>query len=114
MTPDIRDYVGTPQSPQRTPQSPCRGPHVYPHISLKTDSDPLARNLCGLLITSNCSQPAQISCERESVFQWDTQKSLRSSNPLSWSLYGGNPDLGVLIGATITVIPMVETINVDP
>ena len=32
------------------------------------DSDPLVRNLCGLIITSNCSQPAQISHEKVGVY----------------------------------------------
>ena len=47
-----RYHVGTPQSPKKTP-----------HIPLKI-SDPLARVLCGLLITSNSLQPAQNYCER--------------------------------------------------
>ena len=48
-----RDYVGTPQSPQKTP-----------HMSTHPTEDPLARVLCGLLVTSISSQPTQNSYER--------------------------------------------------
>ena len=55
-----RDYVGIPQSSQKIS-------HISTHPTEKIDSDPLARVLCGLLVTSNSTQPAQNSCERVGV-----------------------------------------------
>ena len=55
-----RDYVGTPQSPQKIQ-------YISTHPTKKQTPTLSLWVLCGLLVTSNSSQPAQNSCERVGV-----------------------------------------------
>ena len=56
-----RDYVGTPQPPQKTP-------HRSTHPTEKQTPTLSPRVPCELLVVQNSSQPAQNSCERVGVF----------------------------------------------